>query len=148
MATSANFSPKTALAMQGGGEPLDHVEDTIIGRARATLIFVDACRNIPALATRGVAARGFAPAHTDLPGLMLCCQPGWDRPSKDGVGGQGSPFARALAFVLPTPGLRIEDAYSRMRERVRGETSGAQAPESVRSDLPEGGVVLVQSNVK
>ena len=32
MATSANFSAKTALALEGGGEPLDHVEETIIGR--------------------------------------------------------------------------------------------------------------------
>jgi uncharacterized caspase-like protein len=61
MATSANFKAKTTLALQQGGEPLEHVEETIIGHARATLIFIDACRNVPALATRGVGSRGFAP---------------------------------------------------------------------------------------
>lgn len=68
--------------------------------------------------------------------------------AEDGESGRGSPFARAFASVLPTPGLRIEDAYSRIREQVRRETSGGQIPDSIRSDLPEGGVVLVGSNVK
>jgi hypothetical protein len=68
--------------------------------------------------------------------------------AEDGASGQGSPFARAFASVLPTPGLRIEDAYYRIREQVRMETSGGQVPDSIRSDLPEGGVVLVRGNVK
>ena len=150
MATSANFAAKTALALEGGGEPLDHVEDTIVGRARTTLIFIDACRNIPALAGRGFGSRGFTPLNASNLGggvyVVLSTRVG--QTADDGAGGQGSPFARAFASVLPTPGLRIEDAYSRMREQVRKETSGGQVPDSVRSDLPEGGVVLVGSNVK
>ncbi|MFZ0207241.1 MAG: caspase family protein, partial [Roseiarcus sp.] len=63
--------------------------------------------------------------------------------AEDGLDGQGSPFARAFATVLPTPGLRIEDAYYRIRERVRGDTHGEQVPDVIRSDLPEGGVVLM-----
>ena len=149
MATSANFSAKTALALEGGGEPLDHVEETIIGRARATLIFIDACRNIPALASRGFGSRGFTPLNaSNLEGAYVVLSTRVGQTAEDGAGGQGSPFARAFASVLPTPGLRIEDAYSRMREQVRKETSGGQVPDSVRSDLPEGGVVLVGSNVK
>ena len=149
MATSANLSAKTALALEGGGEPLDHVENTIIGRAGATLIFIDACRNIPALASRGIGSRGFAPLNaSNLEGAYVVLSTRVGQTAEDGAGGQGSPFARAFASVLPTPGLRIEDAYSRMREQVRKETSGGQVPDSVRSDLPEGGVVLVGSNVK
>ena len=149
MATSANFSAKTALALEGGGEPLDHVENTIIGRAGATLIFIDACRNIPALASRGIGSRGFAPLNaSNFEGAYVVLSTRVGQTAEDGAGGQGSPFARAFASVLPTPGLRIEDAYSRMREQVRKETSGGQVPDSVRSDLPEGGVVLVGSNVK
>ncbi len=149
MATSANLSAKTALALEGGGEPLDHVENTIIGRARATLIFIDACRNIPALASRGIGSRGFAPLNaSNLEGAYVVLSTRVGQTAEDGAGGQGSPFARAFASVLPTPGLRIEDAYSRIREQVRKETSGGQVPDSVRSDLPEGGVVLVGSNVK
>ena len=149
MATSANFSAKTALALEGGGEPLDHVEETIIGRARATLIFIDACRNIPALASRSVGSRGFAPVDTsNLAGVYVVLSTRVGQTAEDGASGQGSPFARAFASVMPTPGLRIEDAYSRMREQVRRDTSGGQVPDSIRSDLPEGGVVLVGSNVK
>src|SRR3984885_3949940 len=149
MATSANFSAKTALALEGGGEPLDHVEETIIGRARATLIFIDACRNIPALASRGFGSRGFTPLNaSNLEGAYVVLSTRVGQTAEDGAGGQGSPFARAFASVLPTPGLRIEDAYYRMREQVRRETSGVQVPDSIRSDLPEGGVVLVGSNVK
>ena len=149
MATSANLAAKTALALEGGGEPLDHVENTIIGRARATLIFIDACRNIPALASRGFGSRGFTPLNaSNLEGAYVVLSTRVGQTAEDGAGGQGSPFARAFASVLPTPGLRIEDAYSRIREQVRKETSGGQVPDSVRSDLPEGGVVLVGSNVK
>jgi hypothetical protein len=149
MATSANLSAKTALALEGGGEPLDHVENTIIGRAGATLIFIDACRNIPALASRGIGSRGFAPLNaSNLEGAYVVLSTRVGQTAEDGAGGQGSPFARAFASVLPTPGLRIEDAYYRMREQVRRETSGVQVPDSIRSDLPEGGVVLVGSNVK
>jgi Caspase domain len=149
MATSANFSAKTALALEGGGEPLDHVEETIIGRARATLIFIDACRNVPALASRGFGSRGFAPLNaSNLEGAYVVLSTRVGQTAEDGAGGQGSPFARAFASVLPTPGLRIEDAYYRMREQVRKETSGVQVPDSIRSDLPEGGVVLVEGNLK
>jgi hypothetical protein len=149
MATSANFSAKTALALEGGGEPLDHVEETIIGRARATLIFIDACRNIPALASRGFGSRGFTPLNaSNLEGAYVVLSTRVGQTAEDGAGGQGSPFARAFASVLPTPGLRIEDAYYRMREQVRRETSGVQVPDSIRSDLPEGGVVLVENTTK
>ena len=149
MATSANFSAKTALALEGGGEPLEHVEETIIGRARATLIFIDACRNVPTLASRGVGSRGFAPLNgSNFEGAYVVLSTRAGQTAEDGATGQGSPFARAFASVLPTPGLRIEDAYYRMREQVRRETSGVQVPDSVRSDLPEGGVVLVGSNIK
>ena len=50
-----------AWVRSGAGEPLEHIEETIIGHARATLIFVDACRDVPVLASRSVGSRGFAP---------------------------------------------------------------------------------------
>jgi tetratricopeptide (TPR) repeat protein len=144
MATDADFQAKTGLALERGGEPLDHVEETIIGHAKATLIFVDACRNVPALASRGVGARGFAPFDASaFDGAFVVVSTRQGKTAADGADGRGSPFARAFADVLPTPGLRIEDAAARIREKVRAETSGEQVPEVIRSDLPEGGVVLM-----
>jgi formylglycine-generating enzyme required for sulfatase activity len=146
MATSANFKAKTTLALQQGGEPLEHIEETIIGHARATLIFIDACRNVPALATRGVGSRGFAPIdRSSLEGAYVVLSTREGKTAADGEAGQGSPFARAFANVAPTPGLRIEDAYAMMREKVRAETSGEQVPDVIRSDLPLGGVMLVDA---
>jgi formylglycine-generating enzyme required for sulfatase activity len=144
MTTSANFQAKTELGLRQGGEPLDHVEESIIGHARATLIFIDACRNVPALAHRGVGSRGFAPIDpSSFEGAYVILSTREGKTAQDGEAGQGSPFARAFAATLPTPGLRIEDASARIREKVRAETSGEQVPDVVRSDLPEGGVVLM-----
>lgn len=146
MATSANFQAKTALGLQQGGEPLEHIEETLIGHARATLIFIDACRNVPALATRGVGSRGFAPIdRSSLEGAYVVLSTREGKTAEDGQAGQGSPFARAFAAVAPTPGLRIEDASALIRDKVRAETSGEQVPDVIRSDLPVGGVTLTGS---
>jgi formylglycine-generating enzyme required for sulfatase activity len=144
MTTSSNFQAKTEIGLRQGGEPLDHVEDTIIGHARATLIFIDACRNVPILAHRGIASRGFAPIDpSSAEGAYVVLSTRQGKTAEDGEAGQGSPFARAVAATLPTAGLRIEDAAARIRKKVREETSDAQDPDVVRSDLPEGGVVLL-----
>jgi formylglycine-generating enzyme required for sulfatase activity len=144
MTTSSNFQAKTEMSLRQGGEPLDHVEETIIGHARATLIFIDACRNVPALAHRGIGSRGFAPIdESSSEGAYVILSTRQGMTAQDGEAGQGSPFARAVAATLPTAGLRIEDAYARIRKKVSGETNGQQLPDAVRSDLPEGGVVLM-----
>ena len=144
MTTSSNFQAKSEIALRQGGEPLDHVEEMIIGRARATLIFIDACRNVPILAHRGVASRGFAPLNpSSTEGAYVVLSTRQGKTAEDGEAGQGSPFARAVAGTLPTAGLRIEDAAARIRKKVREETLDAQDPDVVRSDLPEGGVVLL-----
>ena len=146
MTTSSNFQAKSEIALRQGGEPLDHVEETVIGRARATLIFIDACRNVPALAHRGISSRGFAPIDpSSAEGAYVVLSTRQGKTAEDGEAGHGSPFARAVAATLPTAGLRIEDAAARIRKKVREETSDAQDPDVVRSDLPEGGVVLMGS---
>ena len=147
MTTSSNFQAKSEIALRQGGEPLDHVEETVIGRARATLIFIDACRNVPVLAHRGISSRGFAPLNpSSTEGAYVVLSTRQGKTAEDGEVGQGSPFARAVAATLPTAGLRIEDAAARIRKKVREETSDAQDPDVVRSDLPEGGVVLMGSS--
>ena len=129
--------------MQRGGAA--GVEETIIGHARATLIFVDACRNIPIVASRSVGGgRGFAPIDASaFEGAFVVVSTRQGKTAEDGIAGKGSPFARAFAEVLPTPRMRIEDDYARIREKVRAETHGEQAPDLIRSDLPEGGLTLV-----
>ena len=109
---------------------------------RATLMFIDACRNIPVVASRCVGGRGFAPIDASaFEGAFVVISTRQGKTAGDGVAGQGSPFARAVAEVLPTPKLRI-----RIRDKVRAETSGEQLPDEIRSDLPEGGLVLTPGN--
>ena len=92
----------------------------IIGHARATLIFIDACRNVPALAHRGIGSRGFAPIDpSSFEGAYVVLSTRQGKTAEDGEAGKGSPFARAVAATLPTAGLRIEDASARIREKVR-----------------------------
>jgi formylglycine-generating enzyme required for sulfatase activity len=144
MTTSANFQAKTEISLRVGGEPLDHVEEAIIGHARATLIFIDACRNVPVLAHRGIGSRGFAPLDlSSFEGAYVVLSTRQGKTAEDGEAGQGSPFARAFASTLPTPGLRIEDASAMIRDKVSLETHTEQVPDVVRSDLPVGGVVLM-----
>jgi hypothetical protein len=83
-----------------------------------------------------VGSRGFVPFDVSaFDGAFVVIPTRSGRTAADGVAGQGSPFARAFASVLPTPRLRIEDAYARIREKVRAETSGEEAPDVIRSDL-------------
>jgi tetratricopeptide (TPR) repeat protein len=145
MATDANFHAKTGYALQGSGESLEHLQQVITGHAHATLIFIDACRNIPVVASRGLGGRGFAPIDASaFDGAFVVISTRQGKTADDGEAGQGSPFARAVAKVLPTPNLRVEDAYYLIRDEVSAETSGAQVPDLIRSDLPKGGLVLAQ----
>jgi hypothetical protein len=90
-----------------------------------------------------VDSRGFVPFDVSaFDGAFVVIPTRSGRTAADGVAGQGSPLARAFASILPTPRLRIEDAYARIREKVRAETSGEKAPDVIRSDLSEGGVGL------
>ncbi len=145
MATDANFLAKTGYALQSGGELLEHMQQVIAGHAHATLIFIDACRNIPVVASRGLGGRGFAPIDASaFDGAFVVISTRQGKTADDGVAGQGSPFARAVAKILPTPDLRVEDAYYLIRDEVSTETSGAEVPDLIRSDLPKGGLVLAQ----
>ena len=110
MATSANFAAKSALVLQGGGEPLEHVEETIIGHARATLIFIDACRNIPALAGRGGGSRGFAPSDSESRGGL--------RRAVDAPGHECRGRRRRPGQPVRT-GLRVSSADARLAHRGR-----------------------------
>ena len=70
---------------------------------RATLMFIDDGRNIPV-----VGGRGFAPIDASaFEGAFVVISTRQGKTAGDGVAGQGSPFARAVAEVLPTPKLRI-----------------------------------------
>lgn len=99
------------------------------------LVFVDACRNDPRLTRGGGRGRSLA-RIADLTAeslfVGLSTRPG--DVADDGDAGVGSPFARAFAAHMPTPGMRLDDAFREVRRTVIDATAGAQRPEA-RDDL-------------
>lgn len=135
MSTSADVTSNLDQIIRAGGVGLDEIIASVSDMAKTSLIFVDACRNNPSVTRGGGRGRGLArlpDIGTDSMFVGLSTRLG--DTAEDGEEGAGSPFARAFAEIMPTPGLRLDDAFRRLRVRVMEETSGAQRPEA-RDDL-------------
>jgi TPR repeat protein/uncharacterized caspase-like protein len=100
--------------------------------ARARVIVLDACRNNPlAVRMRGVtraASVGLAPPRDGVRGTLYMYSAAPGEEAQDGPAGQGSPFARAFARYIVTPGLDLRRAAGEVSEAVYRETAGAQTP--------------------
>lgn len=100
----------------------------MIGESGAPLsiIMLDACRNNPfpsiSRGTRGGLARMDAPR-----GSILSYSTAPGDVALDGRG-VNSPYSAALAEAIRTPGLKIEDAFKRVRRAVLAETGDRQVP--------------------
>lgn len=106
------------------------------------VIVIDACRDNPfELATaekptgsrtgRGdPGLRSLSSGLSELiapPGALVAFATAPGSVALDGEG-QNSPYAAALANVVGEPGLRVEDVFISVRNRVRAETRGVQVP--------------------
>ena len=145
MATNADLTSNSERILRSGGIPLDDIVGELAGRAKATLIFVDACRNDPRLSrSLGGRGRGLSPIESvSGANLYIGISTRLGETASDGDAGRGSPFARAFAVAIQTKGLRIDDAFRMLRDRVRSETGGKQNPDVVEDDLPNGSITLV-----
>lgn len=95
-------------------------------RNRINIVILDACRNnpfesIPDLNDNGLAEMK-APTGTFL---SYATAPG--SVALDGLDGN-SPFTKALAREIPSPGLPIEQLFKNVRVQVIAETNGQQTP--------------------
>jgi len=91
------------------------------------LLILDACRNNP-LAGRGVRATGGGLAQMQAPeGTLIsyATQPG--NVAQDGMDGH-SPYTRALANALSTPGLDLFAVFNETGLAVKKSTGGSQQP--------------------
>jgi uncharacterized caspase-like protein len=94
---------------------------------RLNLVMLDACRNNP-FAGRGLRAGGGGLAQMQAPEgtlISFATQPG--NVAQDGLDGN-SPYTKALAEVIRTPGLDILRAFNEVGLRVKKATGGAQQP--------------------
>jgi len=97
------------------------------GRARLNLLILDACRNNP-FGNRGLRAVSTGLAQMQAPEgtlISFATQPG--NVALDGAGGD-SPFTKALAQTMRTPGLDIFRAFNEVGLVVARETKGEQQP--------------------
>ena len=147
MSTSADVTSDSDRVLRSGGIALDEIVGSLIGKARATLVFVDACRNDPRVSRAvGGQSRGFAPLGPVQGGaVFIGLSTRLGTVARDGVAGMGSPFARAFAANIQTKGVRIDDAFRLLRDAVKSETHGDQLPDIVQDDLPNGAITLVRA---
>ena len=106
----------------------------LLDGARARVVILDACRDNPLLAqmaqaggTRSV-SRGLAPIEASgAQGTLVAFSTAPGAVAADGRG-RNSPFTTALLRHLPTPGLELRGALTRVRAEVARETNNTQVP--------------------
>ncbi len=96
-------------------------------RARLTLVVLDACRDNP-LPQRGrSAARGLARIQAPT-GTFVAMSAAPGGVAFDGPKGGNGIYTDALLKVIEQPGLKLEEVFKQVAERVRRTTGGLQEP--------------------
>jgi len=123
--------------------PFDAVTSTLEGRARATLLSLDSCRDNPLGAaapappqrragtaegrsTRSAAGGGLAPVRSSA-GMLIAFATAPGDVALDGTG-EHSPFTAALLRHIDTPNLEVRTMLTRVRRTVQQATDGQQVP--------------------
>jgi hypothetical protein len=109
---------------------LDQVLVAVEGARKLHLVMLDACRNNPAIAGMGGTTRGFSRGLAPIEpasGTLVVYAAKHGQTALDGGDGN-SPFAAALAKILPTPGLEINKLFRLVRDDVIAATDGRQEP--------------------
>lgn len=122
--------------------PIDAIIKAVQAKSRASLVFVDACRDNP-IATafyqnnfsdsRAVQTRGLVPLTSPAQGAMVVFSASPGQIAYDGVG-SNSPFAASLARHLDTPNSEILSVMKRVIGDVKLETRDEQTP-VINNDL-------------
>jgi len=105
------------------GEALRYIEAA--GNA-VNFIILDACRNNP-LPSANRSAGGGLSAPERARGLLIAYATEPGQTAADGNTGN-SPYTQALADILPSEGLIVEQVFRRVAGRVNEATNGAQTP--------------------
>ena len=116
--------------------PIDSVIKAVQARSRASLVFIDACRDNPLAAafyeknfskSRAVQTRGLVPFTSPAKGAMVVFSASPSQVAYDGTG-SNSPFAASLARHLDTPNAEILSVMKRLIGDVKLETENKQTP--------------------
>ncbi|MEP2507346.1 MAG: caspase family protein [Paracoccaceae bacterium] len=122
--------------------PIDAMIKAVQEKSRASLVFIDACRDNP-LATafyennysesRALQTRGLVPLTSPAKGAMVVFSASPSQVAYDGDG-SNSPFAASLARHLGTPNAEILSVMKRVIGDVKLETEDKQTP-IINNDL-------------
>ncbi|MBU2959876.1 caspase family protein [Citreicella sp. C3M06] len=93
---------------------------------RTNIMILDACRNNPFSAIPAFGDNGLAEMKAPT-GTFLAYATAPGSVALDGAAGN-SPFTAAVARLMPTPGLAIEQMFKQVRVEVIRATGGAQTP--------------------
>jgi tetratricopeptide (TPR) repeat protein len=108
---------------------LDYLKRT---RPKTTIIILDACRNNPAAEVHSLQAGLAIPLNAGRE-TYIAFSTSPNHVASDNPDGLNSWFTEALAAQIQTPGLSIDEVFTRVRLRVESATGGAQTPWSQTS---------------
>ena len=150
MSTDAKLASNSPAVLRAGGLGLETIIRRMARVARTTLVFVDACRNDPSARSAGQAGDRVIrvrPDTEDAHNVFVGLSTQLGRTASDGKAGEGTPFARAFADSIVQPGLRIDDAFTRVRREVSKETDGLQVPQVAAIQLDDPPVLVPPKQV-
>jgi uncharacterized caspase-like protein len=110
---------------------LNAILESIAGRSRVSLLFLDSCRDNPfssqlAGTTRSTSFRGLGAVDATV-GTLIAFATAPGKVAEDGDQ-KNSPFTTALLKHLETPGIEVRRMLSEVRREVRLSTGGRQLP--------------------
>jgi hypothetical protein len=111
---------------------LNSVLEQSDGVSKATVVFLDACRDNPFVGKlnagkRNVASRGLGRVDVGVGGMMVAFATSPGQIALDGAG-RNSPFTTALLKHVTSPGLEVKSLVSRVTKDVVETTEGKQRP--------------------
>ncbi|MBM3554798.1 MAG: hypothetical protein FJX47_04510 [Alphaproteobacteria bacterium] len=107
-------------------------------RNPVNVVILDACRDNPIGQRARSAERGLAVIPSTPTGLFVAYSAAPGQKAQDGAPGANGIFTGELIKALAEPGLKIEDVFKRVSQRVLQRTSGRQVPwiqASLRGDF-------------
>ena len=106
------------------GLALAQMEDS---GAQVKIVILDACRNNPYERSWRSQSKGLAAIMEGPKGTIISYATGAGKVAADGDGEHGV-YTQALLERIPTPGLKVEEVFKRVRNDVERATTGKQSP--------------------
>jgi curli biogenesis system outer membrane secretion channel CsgG len=119
-----DFDTRSSIATRFTALALSDVQQAL-GKARVSLIVLDACRNNPFSGQRG--ATGFAPPGESR-GSVVAFATSAGQVASDNPGATNGTYTQELLVVMREPGITARNLFQRTRERVYTATGGGQLP--------------------